>query len=286
MNARNNCPPQGPRLSAEQYCKLYAEEAQRQMQKYGIPASITLAQGMYESGYGSSYLAVVANNHFGIKAYRNWNGPVVRCDDDARSEPFCKFKTVLDGYEHHSRFLVDNQRYAPLFKLNPLDYKAWAKGLSKCGYATNPQYAAQIIDVIERYHLDLYDTKKKGGKSSSTVAAGSHQVYLSAEKRGLRYVRVAAGDDLSKLADEFHTTKGTLRKWNDLPKNYQLTVGEVIYLEAKHKKANKEHAVHVVRPGESLHKISQLYGVTVKSIVKRNHLQSGSVSVGQELKLR
>ncbi len=284
LSARVNCPPQGPRLSAEQYCKLYAAEAQRQMKLYGIPASITLAQGMYESAYGSSYLAVKANNHFGIKAYRGWSGPVVRCDDDARNEPFCKFPSVKAGYEYHSKFLRDNTRYAPLFKLDIRDYEAWAKQLRKCGYATNPRYPEQLISIIERYHLDTYDVLHDAGKSRLVLS--HHKLYSTAKRRGLKYVLASNNDDLAMIAQEFNVSQRKLRKWNDLPRHYQLKEGEVIYLQAKRSRANRAHVEHVVQPGESLQAISQRYGVTVKSLMKRNKLASGTVKTGQVLKLR
>ena len=283
LSAKGNCPPQGPRLSAEQYCKLYAAEAQRQMKLYGIPASITLAQGMYESAYGSSYLAVKANNHFGIKAYHGWNGPTVKCDDDSRNEPFCKFKSVMDGYEYHSKFLRNNTRYAPLFKLDIRDYEAWAKVLRKCGYATNPKYPEQLINIIERYNLDAYDVVRKGKASG---IESHHKLYSTAKRRGLKYVRADKNDDLSIIAKEFKVTRRKLRSWNDLPRKYQLKEGEVIYLQPKKSRAAKAHPTHVVTSGESLQAISQRYGVTVKSLMKRNKLESATVKTGQVLKLR
>lgn len=288
--ARGNCPDQGPRLSAEEYCRLYAAEAQRQMKLYGIPASITLAQGMFESAYGASYIAVKGNNHFGIKAYRNWTGPVVRCDDDKSNEPFCKFKTVLEGFEHHSRFLKDNTRYAPLFKLKSTDYVGWAKGLKQCGYATNPKYPDLLIDVIRRYHLDAYDTvsgdnNKKGGKTQYNPSVG-HKLYTTSNRHGLKYVRATRNDGLTAIAREFKIKERQLRKWNDLPKKYTLKEGEIIYLQAKRSKADKAHPFHTVKAGESLHSISQQYGVTINSIMKRNKLNSATIRKGQVLKLR
>ena len=287
ISARSNCPDQGPRLSADEYCRRYAAEAQRQMKLYGIPASITLAQGMYESGYGSSYIAVKGNNHFGIKAYRGWSGPVVRCDDDRSNEPFCKFKSVMEGYEHHSRFLRDNTRYAPLFKLSPTDYEGWAKGLQKCGYATNPKYPQQLCDIIQRYQLYKYD--KPQGKESKTTYASSttrHKLYTTARRRGLKFVKANRNDALSVIAHEYKVSERQLRHWNDLPKRYQLKEGEVIYLQAKRNRADKLHPTHVVASGESLQSISQQYGVTVRSIIKRNKLTSGNIRQGQVLRLR
>ncbi len=302
---RVNCPDQGPRLSAKEYCRLYAAEAQHQMQKYGIPASITLAQGMFESGYGSSYIAVKGNNHFGIKAYRDWKGAVVRCDDDRDAEPFCKFKSVMEGYEYHSKFLRDGSRYAPLFKLKPTDYKGWAKGLQKCGYATDPKYPERLIEVIERYDLAAYDkasaktqtkasAKKKDqtasrskdksrrrGNASATIA---RPVKKSSQR--LKYIVATRKDEIATLAKEFHLSERQLRNWNDLPKGYKLREGEVIYLQAKREKADKAHPTHTVALGESLQMISQRYGVTVESIVRRNKLRTATVQAGQVLKLR
>ena len=272
------------KLTPEQYCEKYADEARIQMKKYGIPASITLAQGMLESGYGSSYLANVAKNHFGIKAYHGWDGPIVRADDDTKQEPFCKFKTVEEGYEYHSIFLKSNKRYSSLFLLDPTDYESWAIGLKKAGYATNPKYAESLIRIIETNHLDIYDVSK--GKKDKNIIYSKHQLFVTSKRRGLKYVRVTADDDLSYIAKEFNVTKRQLRNWNDLHKKAVLMEGDIIYLQAKHTKAEKKYTTHVVRAGESLHYISQIYGVTVYSLIKRNKLATATVHEGQVLKLR
>lgn len=280
VSAKSKCPAQGERLTAEQYCKKYAKEAQEQMRKYGVPASITLAQGMVESAYGSSYLAVIANNHFGIKAYRGWSGAKVYCDDDTQDEPFCKFSSVLEGYEYHSTFLRDNTRYARLFKLDIRDYESWAKGLSECGYATNKKYPQMLIDVIERNHLDIYDIL------DSKAVSRQHKLYVTAERRGLKYVRCEQGDDLAAIAYEFGLAERKLRYYNDLVRGAKLNQGDIIYLQSKKRKAPKGFETHVVKAGESLHSISQIYGVKVKSLMKRNHLVSATVHQGQVLELR
>lgn len=271
----------GTKQTVSQYCDKYAEEARNQMRKYKIPASITLAQGIIESGYGSSYLAVVANNHFGIKAYRDWNGPIVRIDDDAKKEPFRKYKSVLDSYEDHSLFLVKNQRYSALFNYDIRDYESWAKGLKKAGYATNPKYADILIKMIETNHLDRFDVLGK-----NAFLGTPHVVYLSSAKKGLKYIRLRSSDDLSLIAQEFDVSVRSLRKWNDLHKKSVLMEGDIIYLQSKRSKALKQYPQHTVQPGESMHTISQIYGVTVKSIMKRNKLVSATVQVGQVLKLR
>lgn len=281
MAKKAKCPEMGPRLTVKEYCDKYADEARRQMKKYGVPASITLAQGLLESGYGSSYLAVVANNHFGIKAYsRGWKGPVVRCDDDARDEPFCKFSSVEEGYEYHSTFLHDNQRYAPLFKLDIRDYEGWARGLKQCGYATNPKYADLLIGLIEKNNLDAYDAKN--AKALTSI----HKLYVTRKHHGLKYIRCNADDDLAAIAKEFGVSKRKLRKWNDLTKQSELHEGDIIYLQKKNKKAEKEYTQHVVRGGDSMWSIAQTYGVTVQSLMKRNKLASATVHAGQVLQLR
>ena len=141
------------------YIERYKGMAIDQMLRYKIPASITLAQGLLESGAGTSTLARKANNHFGIKCGRAWKGPYVLQDDDERNEKFRKYRSVEESYEDHSRFL-QQARYSSLFDLSPKDYKGWARGLKRCGYATNPRYASLLIDLIERYDLDQYDKYK------------------------------------------------------------------------------------------------------------------------------
>lgn len=303
LNARNNCPDQTEKLSAEEYCRLYAHEARRQMEIYGIPASITLAQGMFESAYGSSYIAVVANNHFGIKAYRGWNGPVVNCDDDNLAEPFCKFNSAIESFEYHSNFLKNNSRYASLFKLRNTDYKGWAYGLSKCGYATNPKYPSQLIDIIERYNLQVYDkgesyvktgassintSSRKATSSNSAISSMSHRhpVYRTNPSGGLKYILAEKEDNIARISVEFGISMRKLYRYNDLPSGYRITEGEVIYLQKKRSKADARYMYHDVKEGESLQQISQRYGVTVKSIVKRNKLATANVRVGQRLCLR
>ena len=276
------CPPLGPRMTVQEYCDKYAKEARRQMSKYGIPASITLAQGIIESGYGSSYLAIEANNHFGIKAYsRGWTGPVVRCDDDAKDEPFCKFKSVEEGYEYHSTFLKNNTRYNSLFALDIRDYESWAHGLKRCGYATNPKYGYMLIEMIENNHLDAYDVK-----NYNNIINKIHRLYVTKEKKGLKYIRCHKDDDLAIISKEFGISERKLRKWNDMTKKFVLKENDIIYLQKKKKKADKGYDYHVVRGGESLWSISQVYGVRVSSLMKRNDLVSATVHAGQILKLR
>jgi flagellum-specific peptidoglycan hydrolase FlgJ len=140
------------------YIETYKEIAIEKMVEYKIPASITLAQGIFESACGTSRLATEANNHFGIKCHKEWEGDTIRHDDDALQECFRKYTAVEDSYNDHSLFLTSRPRYANLFAFDILDYKAWANGLKAAGYATNPQYADRIISLIERFDLAKQDT--------------------------------------------------------------------------------------------------------------------------------
>ena len=142
---------------AELYIKTYSSVAKSEMNKYGIPASITLAQGLLESGLGIGYLAKNANNHFGIKCHKNWKGGRIYYDDDEKGECFRVYLNPLESYYDHSIFLKDRSRYSFLFDLKSNDYIGWAKGLKKAGYATDPKYSTKLISLIERYNLSRFD---------------------------------------------------------------------------------------------------------------------------------
>ena len=267
----------------EQYIATYKEEAVRQMHKYGIPASITLAQGLLESGAGQSTLARKSNNHFGIKCGGDWTGKTVSHDDDARGECCRAYKHPQQSYEDHSKFLVGRPRYASLFKLDITDYKGWARGLKKAGYATNPRYAYQLIDIIERY--DLYKYDKKGGLKWMKENPNPHQPYLA---NGLVYVIARDGDTWKNLSKELDISQRKLRKYNDLYKGYELQDGDIIYLEKKNRKAQKGYIVHVLRAGESMYSVSQKYGIRLKRLYKMNKMrpEDSAPQIGTILRLR
>ena len=267
----------------EAYIKKYRELAVEEMKRYHIPASITLAQGLLESGAGQSALARKSNNHFGIKCGSDWYGKTVSHDDDARGECFRAYKHPKDSYEDHSKFLAGRPRYASLFKLNITDYKGWARGLKKAGYATNPRYADQLIGIIELYELYKYDDKNylKWIKKNPNP----HQTYIA---NGLLYIVVRAGDSWKSISQEFDISQKKLRKYNDLYKGYALLVGDILYLEKKNKKADKEHIVHVLRAGESMYSISQKYGIRLKNLYKLNKMDEDDPApkIGTILRLR
>ena len=267
----------------ESYIKKYRELAVEEMKKYHIPASITLAQGLLESGAGKSELARKSNNHFGIKCGGDWRGKTVSHDDDARGECFRAYKHPKDSYEDHSKFLVGRPRYASLFKLKITDYKGWARGLKKSGYATNPRYADQLIGIIELYELYKYDEKNylKWLKKNPNP----HQTYIAND---LLYIVVRAGDSWKSISQEFDISQKKLRKYNDLYKGYALQVGDILYLEQKNKRADEDHIVHVLRAGESMYSIAQKYGIRLKNLYKLNkmHEDDPTPEVGTILRLR
>ena len=267
----------------EEYIKQYRDIAVEEMKKYHIPASITLAQGLLESGAGQSTLARKSNNHFGIKCGSDWNGKSVRHDDDERNECFRAYKHPKQSYEDHSKFLVSRPRYASLFKLDITDYKGWARGLKKAGYATNPRYAEQLIGIIELYDLDKCD--KKGGLKWMKENPNPHQPYIA---NGLVYIVVRQGDTWKSISKEFDISRKKLRKYNDLYKGYELKVGDILYLEKKNRRADKEHIVHVLRAGESMYSISQKYGIRLKRLYKLNKMSEDEPTpeVGTILRLR
>ena len=267
----------------EEYIKKYRDIAVEEMERYHIPASITLAQGLLESEAGQGTLARKSNNHFGIKCGGDWRGKSVKHDDDARNECFRVYKNAADSYRDHSKFLAGRPRYASLFKLDMTDYKGWAHGLKKAGYATNPRYAYQLIDIIERY--DLYKYDKKGGLKWMKENPNPHQPYLA---NGLVYVIGRSGDTWKSLSKEFDISKRKLRKYNDLYKDYVIQDGDILYLEKKNRKAQKGNIVHVLRSGESMYSISQKYGIRLKRLYKMNKMkpEDDAPAVGTILRLR
>lgn len=242
-----------------------------------------MAQGLLESGAGQSTLARKSNNHFGIKCGSDWRGKTVSHDDDARGECFRAYKHPKESYEDHSKFLAGRSRYASLFKLKITDYKGWARGLKKAGYATNPRYADQLIGIIELYELHKYDEKNylKWIKKNPNP----HQTYIAND---LLYIVVRAGDSWKSISKEFDISQKKLRKYNDLYKGYALQVGDILYLEKKNKKADKEHIVHVLRAGESMYSVSQKYGIRLKNLYKMNKMDADDPApeVGTILRLR
>ena len=248
-----------------------------------------------ESGAGQSSLAKRSNNHFGIKCGNNWTGRSVRANDDAPNECFRAYSKVSDSYEDHSKFLIQNRRYASLFDLKPTDYRGWAQGLKKAGYATDKSYATKLISIIEDYELYKYDSKTKTMSKreerrwqkelkKKPWLANPHDVYIA---NGIAYVIARDGDTFDLLSGEFRISKRKLVKYNELEKSYTLMDGDIIYLNQKNKKWEGSQIYHEVRDGDSMHSIAQIYGVQLKSLYKLNRLKANYVpEVGDRIFLK
>lgn len=289
----------------ENYIRQYAPLAIDQMQRYRIPASITMAQGLLESAAGQSSLARQANNHFGIKVSSDWTGPYVVKSDDNPNDRFRKYNTVLESYEDHSKFLL-KPRYSSLFSYHITDYKNWAHGLKQCGYATSSTYAQNLIKIIELYGLAQLDggtipQDYQGGSFINTAQPVSYGKHLSDEEaqffashpinRNNRnyYIRTLPGENLKTIAKGTGIKARRLRRYNDLARKQSLDPGSIIYLEKKKFRADrafKKHP-HVVNSGESMHDIAQMYGMRLKSLYSMNHLHNDySPQVGDKLRVR
>jgi len=289
-------------LTEETYIDNYKNIAVSEMKRTGIPASITLAQGMIESDYGRSTLAREANNHFGIKCHSDWSGPKVYHHDDRRNECFRKYSKPEDSFYDHSEFLKSGSRYSFLFDLSSTDYKAWAKGLKKAGYATNPDYANMLIRTIEEKNLHYYDNGYKFEASSpvkqlpvkqttviqdtdknltpvspvnenNMVAARLPRVM---ENNNLRYIVVRDGDTREKLEEEFQLLRWELSKYNELSSDFKITPGQILYLQPKREKAEAGKEFYNTTEGDTMYTISQMYGIKLKSLYKMNRMQEES----------
>ena len=312
------------KLTREQYIEKYKDIAIRQMNTYGIPASIILAQGCLESGNGNSMLAIKGKNHFGIKCH-GWQGRKVYHDDDAKNECFRAYNTDEESFIDHSDFLRYRQRYAFLFDLKTTDYKGWAKGLRKAGYATAPHYADALIKIIEDSKLYKYDDKNyvSAITSSTSTTTPQNKAPNSSKKEpsikpvevvkkpseamrqynidnfivnlnrninkrnGVKYILAKYNDTYERIGDELKISASQLRKFNDDSKTSQPKQGEIVYIAAKKGKAGKDFPMHIAEEGETLRNISQQYGVRLRDLCKNNIMKSNEIlEDGQVIYLR
>lgn len=297
------------------YIAQYATLAQTEMKRSGVPAAITLAQGILESESGNSELALKSNNHFGIKCKSNWTGAKVYHNDDARGECFRKYDNVEQSFIDHSDFLKANERYSFLFDLEVTDYFGWAKGLKKAGYATNPVYAQKLIDIIEKYELHKYNDFAYGApnKMNAALEMGTGEAIkdepieepkeaapamkteppmetedasiVEIEKQygqkpfqhnGIKAVRVLAGTSLLALADQYKLSLSKLLEFNDLPKSTNdITAKDAIFYLQKKKKTGNV-ASYIVKNNETLHDIAQAQGIKLEFLLKLNNLTNTS----------
>jgi len=307
----------------EQYIQRFALYAVEEMEKYKIPASITLAQGLLETGGGQSRLAQQGNNHFGIKCKEDWTGKTMKHTDDAPNECFRVYDDPRQSYEDHSKFLAFRSYYVKLFQLDMMDYKAWAHGLKKAGYATNPKYAYILIDKIEKNRLYEYDktnsrevqyavlkmypdlkndrifmAKLDQSKSDSkpvTVNVPYEQISYAKQQKnvekivskaeslnyilikshpneGKKFVIIPDDISLAAISKKFQITENALMKWNELD-GTQLKRNDILFLESKSSTGNV--ATYKAQVGESMHDISQKFGIKLKKLYSKNRMDYG-----------
>jgi LysM repeat protein len=266
------------KITIEEYIQTYKDIAMKEMVRTGVPAAITLAQGILETDYGNSPLVKKSNNHFGIKCKETWKGPTVSHDDDAPGECFRKYPDAIASYIDHSDFLKTRKHYNALFLLDPLDYKAWAYGLKKAGYATNPKYPAILIKHIETYQLNDYslmamgklpmppvEVKESEDKAQTSVAPETQSSTVASSISATPVVTdepvdITIINPTQPVADSSNTSK-----------------------EATETSVGDEYEIHVVEPKETLRSIAKKYGVTVAQLKQWNKIAENELKPDMEL---
>jgi hypothetical protein len=305
-----------PSTDIIEYINTYKKLAMEEMQRTGIPASITIAQGIHETYAGKSELVLKSNNHFGIKCKAYWTGNKVYHDDDSRGECFRSYQYPADSYRDHSDFLKGSDRYSFLFRLDPTDYKAWAMGLKKAGYATNPKYSSIIIKLIEDYNLQQYTLIAMGKLSpdqevlatapkSATDVPSDVALNVKYEEpvqeippppsinypsgeftiNNTKVIYAKQGTLLLGIALDYDIPLRRLLEFNDMENEDVLLTDQLIYLQRKRKTGHNE--IHVVANGETLFGICQEEAIRLESLLEYNHLQkSMQPAVGEKLYLQ
>lgn len=296
------------------YIATYHEIAMAEMHRTGVPASIKLAQGIHETTAGTSDLVRRSNNHFGIKCKSNWTGESVKHTDDAPHECFRKYDDPSQSYRDHSDFLKGSSRYASLFTLDPLDYSAWAYGLKKAGYATNPKYPQIIIKLIETYNLQDYTLialgkmppkenaigaisgERTNGDDPAGIATTIPEVEKKGEQRrdypkeefkinNTRVIYASAGVSLLSVAQQYSIPLARIFEYNELEQAEILANDQLIYLQRKRKAGSNEF--HMVKQGETIRDIAQEEAIRLESLLEYNHLESYmQPAAGEQLYLR
>jgi LysM repeat protein len=282
-----------PKATIQSYIEKFKDIAIEEMQRTGVPASITLAQGIHETGAGTSVLVTKSNNHFGIKCKTEWEGERVYHDDDARGECFRKYDDPLISYKDHSDFLRTRSHYASLFNLDPTDFEAWAYGLKKAGYATNPKYPQILIKLIRDYNLQDYTLIALGRKernanepqwvknteSVNTAMGAVTEVKTAPAKvypdgifkiNDTKVMFVPKGTSYLKVASENDIPLIRLFDFNDLKDGDVTEKDGLLFLQRKRKTGTNE--THTVAPGETIYDIAQAEGIRLESLLEYNFL--------------
>lgn len=286
----------------KKYIEIYKDLAVREMLRTGVPASITLAQGIHESGAGNSKLALSSNNHFGIKCKSNWTGESVKHNDDAKGECFRKYPSPEDSYRDHSDFLKSSARYASLFTLDPEDYSGWANGLKKAGYATNPKYPQVLIKLVEDYQLQDYTLLALGKmKPKSDTAALAVEISTTAfipdPPKTNKYPEVVftinetkviyakKGTSFLSIAQKYDVDLSKIFEFNEMKQAEMLEKDQLVYLARKRKTGNNDF--HIVQPGETMYDIAQAEAIRLQSLMELNWLKAGqTAAAGEKLSLK
>ncbi len=276
------------KITVEQYIEKYAPFAIEEMQISRIPASITLAQGLLESGNGNSRLALIGNNHFGIKCKNTWMGETMKEDDDAPQECFRKYKSAGDSYKDHSDFLMKGTRYAFLFDFEQTDYKSWAYGLKKAGYATNPKYPELLIATIEKNNLARFDLMKPGPVEEKKIVEEKKEIIASQRNitvNGIPAIVATKNESYAQIALDNDMRVWQIYKYNDLTKDAELKGGDTIYLKPKNYKSEQEF--YIVKSNETMHLISQRFGIKLSKLLNKNLMHEGDEpAIGETIYLK
>lgn len=306
-------------ITTQQYIDTFKNIAEEEMKRTGVPAAISLAQGIVETDSGNGWLVEHSNNHFGVKCKNDWQGKTILYDDDKKNECFRKYDNAVDSWKDHSDFLKNNARYAFLFQLDPLDYKDWASGLKEAGYATSKVYAERLIKTIEEYDLQQYSLEALGMRSAEKGNAFSAMLNKVVKKEENDYnsthpkqvktvvtppppaaaaystgifsindkkvIYARKGSSLMEVAETHRLKLRKLLKYNELQNDGPLSDDRLLYLEKKGKTG--AHEVHEVQEGEDMYIISQKEGIRLKWLYKRNRMKRGEEpATGEKLLLQ
>jgi len=299
----------GQKSTRQEYIDIFAKVAIQEMIQYHIPASITMAQACLESNDGNSSLATEGNNHFGIKCKNTWTGPTIRKDDDAHDECFRKYRNATESYRDHSEFLTGSMRYQFLFDYNIKDYKKWAYGLKKAGYATNPQYPERLLKIIEDFQLykldEYYDNpsgyisqqrgeggsktilKALGNRTRSGLSLNPYLIRNVKKRNGVKAFFAIRGDTYEQIAAEFSIKASNICRYNDVEPGDRPEAGSIVYIQRKKRSAPRGNEIYTFKKGETLWSVAQWYGIRLNALCRKNKLKRGEVVVeGQQISLR
>ena len=299
----------GQKTTRQEYIEMFAKVAIQEMIQYHIPASITMAQACLESSDGNSPLATEGNNHFGIKCKNTWTGSTIRKDDDTLNECFRKYRNAIESFRDHSEFLTGSMRYQFLFDYNIKDYKKWAYGLKKAGYATNPQYPERLLKIIEDFQLykldDYFDnpngyiglqsregsskviSERWGNRGRSGLSVNPYLLRKVEKRNGANAFFSKQGDTYEQIAAEFSIKVSSIYRYNDIEPGERLEAGSIVYLQRKRGRAPRGNDLYTFKKGDTFWSVAQWYGIRLNALYRKNRIKKGELPVeGQQISLR